>query len=193
MGCDIHVRLEVKNRDDIWESCEMYQKDRYRVEGEPEFRVVDVYNDRDDELFTALCGVRNTGGGPYISKPIGTPHNASKESIDYLVDYWSSDGHSHSWNTLKELYDYQENNKTVKRAGLISPEASELLDSGAETPSTWCQGSNNKTLVQRAWEEERDTMGALISAIESQVRKILYIWNPEENAEDIRILYCFDN
>lgn len=193
MGCDIHTCLEVYNQTTKeWESSEIYKKNEYSKEvGEPEFVKVDVYDDRNYQIFAALCNVRNYGESPYIWKPRGVPFNASNDTKKD-IRRWEGDGHSHNWNTLAELYSFQENHPHVKRSGLISQKQSEDLDRGI-LPNSWCRGSSDKTKVRREWEEEADVLLPLIDAIERQLRNTAYIFQPKKSANEIRIVYWFDN
>lgn len=116
MGCDIHVRLEVRNHNGVWEPCELYEKNKYYdpncpKDYERKFEVNPVYSGRNYDLFSALCGVRSQNV-PMISEPRGLPEDVTQEFKDYSAS-WGCDGHSRSWNTLAELYAYQETHKTV--------------------------------------------------------------------------------
>ena len=189
MGCDIHMRLETQQQDGSWKPCEMYSRN-----DNGQYKVVEVYGSRHYSLFAALCGVRDySPGTPKISDPKGMPEDASSETTAYLVEYWGSDGHSHSWNTLKELYDFAEKNKVIKHSGLITPTQAKDLDEAGTLPTMWCQGSSDKTMVYHEWEEQCDILSELIEAIESQIKKITWWFTPSEHAEQIRIIYCFDN
>lgn len=190
MGCDIHICLEVKNRDGEWEDIELYKKNHYK--DEPNFEKVDVYHDRNYSLFAALCGVRdNSPGTPRISDPKGMPNDLSEVTEQEYIDC-GDDGHSHNWNMLSELYEFQANNKIIRHSGLVTQEASTALDNGV-MPSIWCQWSTDVTKVIREWEEEHDILSPLIEAIENQVNKVTWIWDAKGNSDQIRIVYWFDN
>ena len=62
------------------------------------------YKGRDYELFNALCGVRGNGDH-CISEPKGLPDDVS-EPVKWISDQWGDDAHSHNYNTLRELEDY---------------------------------------------------------------------------------------
>lgn len=192
MGCDIHMSMEYKVNGE-WRSADLYKKNEYYEEGvddgEKEFVKVDVYQQRNYSLFACLCGVRDySPGNIVLSDPKGIPSDCSNE-YSGIVDDWDCDGHSHSWNTLSELLDYQEKNKTIKQSGLITRSQSIQLDKGI-IPKIWCQGSTDKTLVHREWEEEFDVMGDLIDSVQKRCTD-LYIYGKDPC--DIRILYFFDN
>lgn len=99
MGCDIHCYAEKRNKDGKWEIV----GDNYQP-----------YGNRNYNLFAILANVRNgtafagckTGEGfNPISNPKGVPSDASEEYAS-LSEQWDSDGHSHSYFTLRELLDY---------------------------------------------------------------------------------------
>jgi hypothetical protein len=82
MGCDIHGTIE-KKVGDKWVMVN-------RLSDEPSLN-------RNYERFGALAGVRATGG----PKPKGIPLDVS-ESTKLFIDYWGSDGHSHSYLDLRK-------------------------------------------------------------------------------------------
>ena len=90
MGCDIHVIMEKRGEFDFssWVNC-----------GDPE-----IY--RYYPLFHALGNVRGYAGGlTHISDSRGVPKDCSCIFDAYVSDY-GTDGHSHSWVSLKELRDF---------------------------------------------------------------------------------------
>jgi hypothetical protein len=124
MGCDIHLYAEVK-KEGKWVNIDKYSKnnDFGEYEGEREFTIARedrfytggrMYN-----LFAALCGVRDfefSNTPPKISEPKGLPDDVSAE-VKLESDEYGSDGHSHSWNTLRELkeFDWSSYGKTCDR------------------------------------------------------------------------------
>jgi hypothetical protein len=117
-------------------------------------------------------------------------------------DEWGLDGHSHSYFTLKELIDYQENIKPLKHRGMISPEAQEELDEHGILPDSWCQWTNQDGWAFREWEEENTVLIPLIEALKKRADElyVIYDWlwecKPEEaykKSENIRIVFWFDN
>ena len=110
MGCDIHCYAERKNKDGKWKIIGNVEKEEdgwISIDYEP-------YHDRNYNLFAILANVRNetafagckTGEGfNPISNPKGVPSDASEEYAS-LIKQWDSDGHSHSYLTLRELLDY---------------------------------------------------------------------------------------
>ena len=109
MGCDIHMCLEFQLSSGKWRNCNLYEKDIY----ESGYSMVSTTNHRNYDLFAALCGVRNRYEVDPVSNPKGLPNDMAEETKGYLVSYWDCDGHSHSWNTLRELMEYE--HKPTKR------------------------------------------------------------------------------
>jgi hypothetical protein len=103
MGCDIHLCAEVR-RSGKWERAEPLIEDRSH---EPTMVREQFYNDRNYILFTVLAGVRdNNQAIQTISSPRGVPHDVSSEWKEQ-VDSWAGDGHSHSWLSFRELYEFE--------------------------------------------------------------------------------------
>jgi hypothetical protein len=122
MGCDIHLFAEKKmvpKWGQFWKSPKWVSIDKYtrnpdfgQYEGEREFEVARedrIYTDgRNYNLFCALAGVRSyqfTGEPPVVSEPKGLPDDCCPEIIQEAKN-WGSDGHTHSWLTLKEMEDF---------------------------------------------------------------------------------------
>lgn len=100
MGCDIHMVLERRHNDE-WVGVQNFE---YIPAAATDDNPIDsVYSvgwkvkGRYYNLFAALAGVR--GAGP---DPRGVPDDIS--SLTRMeIDYWGSDGHSHSWGLLEEV------------------------------------------------------------------------------------------
>lgn len=113
MGCDIHFYVEKKQADGTWKAQGTFEKD------EDESGWISqssgcLYSGRNYNLFSILADVRNgygfagvkTGEGfKPISEPRGVPDDASPE-YKAIVEQWDSDGHSHSYHTLRQLLDF---------------------------------------------------------------------------------------
>lgn len=137
MGCDIHFFAEVKKKKNLidwlmfwkkkqWRNIDKWTKNKYFEEendgSEPEFEITRenrfYSGGRNYNLFCALCGVRSNcfeNEPPFISEPKGLPNDVSKE-VMIESDRYGSDGHSHNWNTLKELkeFDWSSYGETTK-------------------------------------------------------------------------------
>ena len=127
MGCDIHLFAEVKKKKIFidwltfwkpkeWVSIDKWTKNKYYEEGnddgEQEYEIARdnrfYSGGRNYNLFCALCGVRSHSfrdSPNCISEPKGLPNDVSQE-VKEQSEIYGSDGHSHSWNTLKELRDF---------------------------------------------------------------------------------------
>lgn len=92
MGCDIHGLVERKNE----------HKGFYWINsGDPDIG-------RNYTIYAVLANVRNYFSkkpAPFISEPKGLPKDVTHE-MEYLSKEWDVDGHSHSWITLKEMKEY---------------------------------------------------------------------------------------
>lgn len=194
MGCDIHIYTEVK-RKDTWNHADYFRRNRYYNEGnlsEPEFVVSSIYDGRNYRLFAVLANVRNYDNlNMAISPPKGLPENVCPY-IKKKSDYWEGDGHSHSYFNLKELKDYQSNNNTVKENGLLTKVQVEELGQGI-LPNFWCRGSSDEdNMFWKEWTREVDVLGPLIKNMKEILEEEFYTYK-EENDEDIRIVFWFDN
>lgn len=206
MGCDIHIHVEYRRTVDGAEKwlCgdyllinPYYGLDEY----EPEYSLVDFCGDRNYSRFATLANVRNYGNTPYIDEPRGLPDDVTAEvKKDYYR--WGIDGHSHSYFTLKELIDYQENIKPLKHRGMISPEAQKKLDDYGILPDEWCQWTNQAGWAFREWKTENTVLIPLIEALKKRADELYVIydwfWESEpktayKKSENIRIVFWFDN
>ena len=85
MGCDIHGWVEVKV-------------------GDKDIAVKEIKDSsRNYTRFSAMAGVRRRDDGVTLS-PLGIPEDVS-DTAKYDIDYWGTDGHSHSYMPLKEAAD----------------------------------------------------------------------------------------
>lgn len=142
MGCDIHLYQEQKI-DGSWKSTDVWS-DKYK-EGRLSVAYDDmVYHERNYNLFSILADVRNghgfagvkTGAGfTPISEPRGLPKDVSKQ-VRSASDDWSGDGHSHSWLTVREILDYDWNQKTVLSGWVDVREYQNWKRRGQ--PESWC-------------------------------------------------------
>lgn len=137
MGCDIHLFAEIKKKKNFkeklqfwkspkWQNVDKWSKNKYFdkwPEEEQEFTIAneDLFysGGRNYNLFCALCNVRRShfkGDIPCVSKPKGLPLDVS-DTVRSESDRMGTDGHSHSYNTLKELneFDWSEYGNTVKQ------------------------------------------------------------------------------
>jgi hypothetical protein len=111
-----------------------------------------IYDGRNYDLFAILADVRNGRGfaGSYTGEgfnPIADTKGVPDDMSDVLkeaYEYWEGDGHSHSWFTVKELTEYDWEQKTVTlKSGLYDMRTSleELKNNTEEASYKDCVGS----------------------------------------------------
>jgi hypothetical protein len=136
MGCDIHIKAEVREGNE-WNIVGRVFKNLYwKEETEGDYTYYfgpltdEPYEGRSYNLFSILADVRNdrgfagisTGEGfEPIAMPRGVPDDASPE-YRALVERWGIDGHSHSWLTLDELKTFPWDDKHTVQYGVVSEE-----------------------------------------------------------------------
>lgn len=202
MGCDIHMYCEeFKSIDGVkhWVNCDHWRLNPYfneaGLDGEMEYEVVHLCGERNYSMFTALCGVRDYHGkSPKISDPRGFPNDCSHKAMEEY-ERWGSDGHSHSYVTLREVRDFVKENRPMKFSGLVTPEQAQDLDENGILPTSWCQGSSNQSLVHRQWED--NTFQPLQALYEIMAHRFKPYRKPDdiddEILDDFRIVFFFDN
>lgn len=233
MGCDIHLFVEKKNENGEWELVQgknswkkQYQewadkeenqerKNYYlkRVQEEPETCYEGwLYDNRNYRTFSVLADVRNgisswrdePATGHYV-KPISEPKGMPDDLPDEMREIYENEyEHSGSYLTLKELLDYDWNQK-VKFAGLVSKsEYQEFKNNGS--PQSWCGGSNALLISNEDMEKyirgeitfEKDFINTLIQW-ELPVKECTYFNEAIETLktlgkpEDVRIVFWFDS
>lgn len=168
MGCDIHLRAEVRQADkwvcaEETEGFKTFQDgrvfDKFEIE-HPEY-VDRFFDDRNYQLFAVLAGVRNAWDLTPIAEPRGLPQDISERAIaEHESDYddgnpdariWLGD-HSWTWLTLEELERHDWDRKFVD-SGILSLEeydAWKLSENSA--PAGWCRGISGPRVVISAEE-----------------------------------------
>lgn len=170
MGCDIHCYAE-KKENGKWVKVVKAFPNRYYdpskenkidddgYEWNPEFKD-EPYSGRNYDLFGILADVRNgrgfagiqTGEGfNPICDPKGLPIDVSDE-VKKSSDDWGSDGHSHSWFTLKELQDYDWM-QTTKNYGVINVEQYKEFKQTGKVPDNYCGGVSGGSVINVSNEE----------------------------------------
>ena len=118
MGCDIHVKIECRRKQDgkwVWRDyTPMYQRPKLTKDDD-----LSEYEDyfiggRCYDAFALLAGVRNYNGIVPISEPKGIPDDMS-ESVQREYETWGKECHSHSYYTLMELEYYCAMHNVVAR------------------------------------------------------------------------------
>jgi hypothetical protein len=193
MGCDIHLYTERKqsiNSVEKWVNIDNWKLNPYfSIDEEDKYKLSPAFRIRDYRLFAILADVRNDCENIPISEPKGIPEDAS-EVVKSEIAVWDGDGHSHSFFTMKELYDYYENNKIIKFKGLTDAENAVKIDNG-EMPEWWCMASTNKSYIYKEWTFENYTMKNLIERLETHFKSEYY--DKERDSEKFRIVFFFDN
>jgi hypothetical protein len=113
MGCDIHAMIERRKKfpgDSISGTPHLHQRWWVNM-GDPEIG-------RNYTLFAMLAGVRNGLAITPAAEPKGIHEDACSE-FRYFSDGFGTDGHSHSWLTLRELKDYAARAKDYVSDGII--------------------------------------------------------------------------
>lgn len=196
MGCDIHLFTERKrsiNNEQKWVNADNWKLNPYYEEnnedGENKYELNSAYSHRNYALFSILADVRNDSENKPISEPKGLPEDIS-EVVKAESDKWDSDGHSHSYFTMKELYDYYEQNNIVKFSGLVDENGVKEIEAG-KMPNWWCKGSTQENLVWKEWKQENYVLKNFIEALEKHFESDYY--RKEEDSEKYRIVFWFDN
>jgi len=111
-------------------------------------------------------------------------------------EYWEDDGHSASWATLQELYDYADKFGQTKQSGMVSPAQAEIIDAGG-LPTTWCGSTSDESYVKREWVCDYSAIDYLIEKLNERAKDVLWVYSdgrlPRDKAEKFRIVFFFDN
>lgn len=201
MGCDIHMCFERLNYKNQWVTADRFVCDYDDDRGW--FYAVDpIYSDRDYELFTFLAGVRNYYGREIpVNEPRGLPEDASPQTREYS-DSYGIDGHSHSWMTVKELFEKLNAIETVHRKGYISQEQFRELKEEGIKPSSWFHYITRPDFVECEWVDSFVGKERLGNAVKNAICRGTYYdsWesfiNNEYQTPDLdryRIVFFFDN
>lgn len=200
MGCDIHMRVEYLNDDGEWICGDFFRINEYYSGKDPSqtdpLELVEVWWERDYELFAQLADVRNYDDNEYICKPRGIPDDACARTTE-AHDRWGCDAHSESYFTLEELVKWNERNDgKLKRSGYVSPETAQKLDTEGVEPNSWCLATSDDTWQYREWVVCRKPLDKLINRLE-QRGEDLYLWfnrtYMRERMKNLRIVFWFDN
>ena len=213
MGCDIHVLTEKYiDKKKLWYNADNWRINPYFGEDkyETKYNLQEVYFERNYELFTLLADVRNYHNNiKCICEPKGVPEDISEESLEE-INRWDCDGHSHSYFTLKELYDFWiKMPDKVKRTGILIGETLEKFDNEGKNPEEWCQGYyGDEKYAQRTWETEYNPLTNFITKLIERFCDIYWVfWVKKEEyktdeklkeaiekyGDKFRVIFFFDN
>ena len=176
MGCDIHVTLQHRNKDNQWEDADFYKSLPTR-----QFERVPIYDWRNYPLFGLLAGVRSS------IEPIDYPRGIPDDAPDWYEKVYSTrDYHSHTYYTLNELIDYLNSIKNPTTLKPIVDDNGRVLRIGDQVLYT-----------QTQQEEEDEDFDCAVHTLEELVQRCK--WRLEDvsysidNPSDFRLLICFDN
>lgn len=140
MGCDIHMHIEYFDthyKEDKkgkltpikkWRCADWFRLNKYYgKKGEPKYKQVPLWDDRDYNLFAILASVRNYNDIEPISEPRGIPHDISYEVLKELTK-WGEDAHSISYLTLQELIYFVNNKKDSSKEMTFRSGMHSLID-----------------------------------------------------------------
>jgi hypothetical protein len=189
MGCDIHLYKE-KKIDSEWVTADTGWVKEY---GEIDIPYENQFTDRNYELFGFLsAGVRCEF--EFSFKPRGMPFNVCLE-VSNICESWNGDGHSHSYLTLSELCEAWEylKTQTIPISGMMEPKQLANLKESIEAKedTNWnflypyCAWTNDESQVQFTVDIPAQLQLKALKEIIGAFDKI--------NAEDLRIVFWFDN
>lgn len=150
MGCDIHMRAEVREADG-WHLVDEAFKSLWRDDA----KTAEPWDGRNYDLFSILADVRNgygfagvpTGEGFIpIAPPKGTPDDCDPLTREFMESY-DCDGHSHSWHALHDLRQCDWDGQSTVRYGVVSAEVFEHCREQGTTPDSWSGGISGPGIV----------------------------------------------
>lgn len=162
MGCDIHAAMEYRNGNGKWRCLKIPNRYYGKLDWEKEPTTASLDIDRNYDVFAILGNVRNgrgfagieTGGGfNYISDNRGIPEDASKTALGVL-----SDEHSATWVGLRELLEFDWNQRTIK-TGVVSAVEFEKWDRCKDFdpwPDSWCGDVSGPNITHISNDEMRE-------------------------------------
>ena len=181
MGTDIHVLTERYYEDKGWFNTDSWRYSPYYDEGdkdscEDEMELVEIFDDRNYYLFSILADVRNYMGEVIsISEPKGLPEDCHEVTRKYAEEYG---GHSHSYFTLKELYDNWSKWDTVQqKSGILVGQQLIDFDEKGIVPSdsvrNWYNGKEEH--AYREWTIEYNPMDRFMVALIGRFCELFWI------------------
>lgn len=191
MGCDIYLFVEVEhdgnwNSVDEWETEDGYKSVAYEKQ---------YYNGRNYDLFALLANVRNYNDVKPIKCPVGLPDDVSDQVMQKSESY-GSDGHSHSYLTLKELIDFDWD-QSIKEAGYMNNEQWDKFNKSLHTDNpdydlrySYCQGIGPTLKDTHTWHEWNIPVKIAVSDFfDKTLPKLVELDEPDK----VRIVFFFDN
>lgn len=122
MGCDIHSYAEIR-QDGTWEQVgQVFPLDRYYQKAKGRSYTASPFARRNYGVFAFLADIRNYSHVPCIQQPTYILPEDISASVAEEAEYWSGDAHSYNVLTLRQLseYDYEQkfwNRRVMKQIG----------------------------------------------------------------------------
>lgn len=204
MGTDIHMFVEVRNAEGVWEKVgkifdnPYYDPSRETKTWEDGYvtnapKTDEPYEGSNYALFALLADVRNGYGfaGTPTFKPViplfpgrGVPSDASPEYRAMVEEDW---GHDYSYATLAELQAVNWNEvATFERVGYLDTDEYERIRDTDLTPDTWC-GDASGPFVQKITAEvyEREYRNVIKdkAANREEMMSTYIYWRWQDSAE----------
>lgn len=149
MGTDIHPVVQVLREAGYWHTVALDTSPQMQY---GEGRTWPLLESRDYTVFAVLANVRNGRGfaGVYTHDPVrpialprGLPDDFCKPDPDL---FWMGE-HDFSWVTLRELLDYDWDQKVVEGGVVTADEYDAWQRSGTLAPTTWCGGASGRSIL----------------------------------------------
>ena len=178
MGCDIHLSLERKSRDGVWEDANLYTSS-----GE----MLEFYRGRDYELFGILADVRRPHHLGSIDVLRGIPDDACKTTKEkFCDDEWY---HSATHYTFQELRNSVLKYSVAKRSGMVDKKTADRYHRMGEAPTSWCRSTSSPDYVELEWYDKSYALKHFVDAFDVVVDMYYGTWEPE----NFRVVIAFDN
>lgn len=215
MGCDIHIRTEVRTTGGQWRinNRKVFKNRWYKPDAKYDWEQDEYTPDPDDGrnymLFSFLADVRNYHDQPIvpIAEPRGVPDDATQDWLDEVED-WGFDMHSTSYFTLRELED-ADWGQEVTYGYYVNPKAYKKWKKDGEEPEySWGGGSGTHVTAEEyeklPAKEKNEVRGIRIQFTKT-IGDILEDWKRDTldglrrltgdltSPDDVRIVFGFDN
>ena len=186
LGCDVHLKVEVRDSSGVWNNVPFV--DDWDIEHHkrpvPEGGIIlKRLDDRNYNMFAVLADVRN---GTWSDKipPISQPRGLPEEHADYDDNSYGFGDHSFSWLTLRELQDYDWNQTITNRGYVSDAQVAELK--GGKKPTSYAGWSSSGQQV--TWV---DTVGGMVG--EDVFEDLNTLAKLAANPDDVRLVFGFDS
>jgi len=177
MGCDIHLRVEIKDNSGMWIDGNLYDSDK---------NILEFYNGRDYSLFGILAGVRDEHFLGAIADTRGMPADCLGEHRDYMT---CIDFHSQTFFSFQELKQQLNKYNVTKHSGMISDNDNKMLIKYGEAPDSWCKSTSQDGYIKAEWYSNHNSLKNFIESFSVLCDVYWKQYAPDE----IRVLIAFDN